>query len=315
MKNFSVTVLGSSAALPTSRRNLSAHLVAYSGQLILLDCGEGTQMMLKKLKVRTGKISHIFISHLHGDHFYGLIGLISTWHLLGRKTPLYIYGPPVLKEILDIQLRASMTELSYPMYFHNTQSEVPAIIADTGHLTVTSVPLKHRVPTTCFLISEKPLPRRIRRAEAERYSIPFTFMERLRNGEDFTDEDGEQIPNEMLTISPPEPRSYAYCSDTAYDERLPASIKGCTLLYHEATFLSDRTVLAGEKMHSTAAQAAQIAGMAGAGSLLIGHFSARYNDVNAFRDEAEKFFKPVIIAEDGETYEIICKGNESGDYP
>ncbi|MBW6490220.1 MAG: ribonuclease Z [Lentimicrobium sp.] len=308
MKRFTVTVLGSSAAMPTAQRNLSAQLLTYGEQIILLDCGEGTQMMLKKLRVKTGKINHIFVSHLHGDHFFGLIGLISTWHLLGRKTPLKIYGPPMLQEILELQLKASMTELSYQLVFFATQNEFPAVIADTGHLIVKSIPLKHRIPTTGFLFSEKSLPRKIRRSETDKYGIPLTFMERLRNGEDYTDENGNLIKNELLTISPPEVRSYAYCSDTAYDDCLPGVIMGCTMLYHEATFLSERAEQAGQKMHSTAAQAAQIASIAEAGTLMIGHFSARYDNANLFKEEAEKYFSPLLIAEDGETYEI---GNQA----
>jgi ribonuclease Z len=308
MKHFTVTVLGSSAAIPTAKRNLSAQLLSYGEQLVLIDCGEGTQMMLRKLKVKTNKIGHVLISHLHGDHFYGLIGLISTWHLMGRKTALNVYGPEALQEIIEIQLKASMTQLAYPLNFYHTQCEFPAVIADTGKLTITSFPLVHRVPTTGFLISEKPLPRNIRRAEAERYGVPFGFMERLRQGEDFIDDEGNVIANDLLTIPPPQIRSFAYCSDTVFHEPIAAWIKGCSMLYHEATFLNDKEDAAKQKMHSTAAQAAKIALLAGAGTLLLGHFSARYEDPTAFKTEAEKIFENVMIVEDGSIYEI---GNSS----
>ena len=305
MKTFAVTILGSSAALPTAQRNLSAQVITHGGQLLLIDCGEGTQMMLKKLRIKTNKIGHVFISHLHGDHFYGLIGLISTWHLLGRKKPLNIYGPPALQEIIELQLSASMTRLSYSLNFHATQSEFPAQIADTGRLVISTFPLMHRVPTTGFLIREKQWPRNIRADEAAKHGVPFTFMERLRQGEDFIDEDGETIPNALLTIPPPTPRSYAYCSDTSFYKPVAEWVRGCTMLYHEATFLNDKTEAAHEKMHSTAAQAAQIALLAGAGSLLLGHFSARYENAEDFKKEAEEFFPHVAVAEDGRTYEIL----------
>ena len=305
MKPFAVTILGSSAAIPTAQRNLSAQVITHGGQLLLIDCGEGTQMMLKKLRIKTNKIGHVFISHLHGDHFYGLIGLISTWHLLGRKKPLNVYGPPALQEIIELQLSASMTRLSYSLNFHATQADSPAKIADTGRLLVSTFPLMHRVPTTGFLIREKPLPRNIRADEAAKYGVPYTFMERLRQGEDFIDEDGEIIPNALLTIPPPIPRSYAYCSDTSFYEPVAEWVRGCTMLYHEATFLNDKAEAAHEKMHSTAAQAAQIALLAGAGSLLLGHFSARYENAEDFKKEAEEIFPQVDLAEDGRTYEIL----------
>ena len=262
-------------------------------------------MMLRKLKIKTNKIGHIFISHLHGDHFYGLIGLISTWHLLGRKKPLNVYGPSALQEIIELQLKASLTQLSYSLVFHATRTDSPAHIADTGRLLVSTFPLLHRVPTTGFLIREKPLPRNILRDEAEKYGVPYLFMERLRQGEDFIDDEGNTIPNNWLTISPPAPRSYAYCSDTSFYEPVAEWVKGCTMLYHEATFLNDKAGAAHEKMHSTAAQAAQIALLAGAGSLLLGHFSARYEDPEDFKKEAEIIFPHVRIVEDGSTYEIL----------
>ena len=304
MKPFAVTILGSSAALPTAQRNLSAQVIAHGGQLLLIDCGEGTQMMLKKLRIKTNKIGHVFISHLHGDHFFGLIGLISTWHLMRRQKSLNVYGPPDLKEIIEIQLKASMTQLSYPLNFYATQAETPAHIADTGRLMVSTFPLMHRIPTTGFLIQEKPLPRNIRADEAAKYGVPLLFMEHLRMGEDFINEDGDTIPNALLTIPPPAPRSYAYCSDTSFYKPVAEWVRGCTMLYHESTFLNDKEDAAHEKMHSTAAQAAQIASLAGAGSLLLGHLSARYENAEDFKKEAEIIFPNVAVVEDGCTYDI-----------
>lgn len=304
MKKFTVTILGSSAAIPTSSRNLSAQLLALGEKYFLIDCGEGTQMILRHLKIKINKIGHVFISHLHGDHFFGLIGLISTWHLIGRKTPLHVYGPPQLQEIIELQLNASLTVLSYPVVFHHTSIEGIQTIADAGNLIIKSFPLKHRVPTTGFIFEEKPLPRKIKRADSDRYGVPIYFMEKLRAGADFETADGEVIPNNLLTEDPPKPRSYAYCSDTAYYEPVAEHVKGVSVMYHEATFMNDKEVAASEKMHSTAAQAARIAKMAGAGKLIIGHFSARYDDVEALRNEAAVYFKNTVCAEDLETYII-----------
>ena len=218
MKEFSVTILGSSAALPYKGRSLTAQVVNHAGRSFLIDCGEGTQMQLSKFKIRGMRINHIFISHLHGDHFYGLIGLISTFHLLGRKEDLHVYGPPMLEQIITMQLEASMTTLVYKTIFHKTQGDFPELIYEDDRLTVTSLPMAHRIPTTGFLFREKPFPRHINMEAAENYSIPYFRFSEIKLGKDFTEEDGTVIPNHLITIEPVAPRSYAFCADTSFHE-------------------------------------------------------------------------------------------------
>jgi ribonuclease Z len=250
------------------------------------------------------RIRHIFISHLHGDHFYGLIGLISSMHLLGRTKPLHIYGPPVLKEILDIQLKASLTTLLYPLEFHETQAEEPAMLFEDEHISVTSFPMLHRIPTTGFLFREKPYERRLRKDMLSLLQIPVHLIPLLRRGEDYTTPDGTVHPNESITMDSPPPRSYAFCSDTAYYEDIIPVIEGSTLLYHETTFMNNRIANATEKFHSTTGQAATIALKAGVKKLLIGHYSARYDELQPLLDEARAIFPETELAEDGRVFEI-----------
>lgn len=302
MKEFSVTILGSSAAIATPERNLTSHLVNHCDRLFLIDCGEGTQFRLRELKVRTRKIKHIFISHLHGDHFYGLIGLISTLHLLRRTDELTIYGPPLLKEIIQLQLEASDTTLYYPLNFKVTNTLIEEVIYDDGKLTISSFPLKHRIPTTGFIFKEKEMPKHINKNAADKYGVPIVYYNSLRRGTDFIMDDGERVPNHLLT-SPSEPsRSYAYCSDTIYDEDIIESIRGCDLLYHESTFGGDMHEAAMDKMHSTNIQAATIALKAQVKKLMLGHFSARYDDLTPLLEEARNTFSETIIAEEGVTF-------------
>lgn len=304
MKEFSVTVLGSSAAIATDDRNLTSHLVNHCNRLFLIDCGEGTQFRLRQLRVRSNRIKHIFISHLHGDHFYGLIGLISTMHLLRRSDELTIYGPPALKEIIQLQLKSSGTEIIYPLNFVDTQSIDEEIIFDDGKLTVSTFPLKHRIPTTGFIFREKEQPRHINKDICDRYGIPLVYYESLRKGLDYIANDGELIPNDVLTLPPDYPRSYAYCSDTAYEEKTADYIAGCDFLYHESTFAHDLADAAREKMHSTNVQAAMIAKKANARKLMLGHFSARYDDLEPLLEEARATFSETILAEEGRTIYI-----------
>lgn len=304
MKHFTVTILGSSAAIPYRNRNLSSQLINHAGRNFLIDCGEGTQMQLTRLKIKSMRINHILISHLHGDHFYGLIGLISTMHLLGRKTELHIYGPPMLESIIKLQLEVSLTDLVYRLYFHPTQDQFSEIIYEDDRLTISTLPMIHRVPTTGFLFAEKPFPRHINMDAAEAYNVPFAFFNEIKTGRDFRTEDGKLIPNELLTIDANPPRSYAYCSDTMYNESVVGLIKNCNLVYHEATFMSEMVNVAREKLHSTAAQAATIAKLAGAGKLLLGHFSARYDNLLPLLEEARAVFNESYLAEDGTTYQI-----------
>lgn len=299
MKEFSVTVLGSSAAIATENRNLTSQLINHCNRLFLVDCGEGTQFRMRHLKIRTHRINNIFISHLHGDHFYGLIGLISTMHLLRRTEELTVYGPPHLQEIIEFQLRASETVLYYPLKFIVTNANKEEVIYDDGKLTVTSLPLKHRIPTTGFIFKEKKQPRHINKVVADRFGVPIIYYNSLRKGIDFIADDGEVISNQLLTFPPDIPRSYAFCSDTIYNEDIIESIRGCDLLYHEATFSHDLYESAAAKMHSTNVQAATIAEKAQVKKLLLGHFSARYDDLEPLLLEARSVFKESYIAEEG----------------
>ncbi len=304
MIRFSVTILGSSSATPTSERNPTSQLVNHRDKLFMIDCGEGTQVTLRKMKIHFQRINHIFISHLHGDHFYGLIGLISSMHLLGRDHELHVYGPPELQEVIDLQLKVSQTTLVYPLNFHATQCEKPELIFENNHMEVLSFPLNHRIATTGFLFREKPALRKVNKDKALEIKVPAWAYEKIRKGEDFVAEDGSIYQNSELTFDPPPPRSYAYCSDTAYYEPVIQTIKDADLLYHEATFMNDREANAKEKFHSTAAQAARIARLAGAKKLLIGHFSARYDELEPILNEAKDEFGESYLAEEGMTFSI-----------
>lgn len=304
MRDFSVTILGSSAALPYKNRNLTSQIVNYAGRLFLIDCGEGTQMQLMKLKVKFMRIHHIFISHLHGDHFYGLIGLVSTFHLLGRKEDLHIYGPPMLEQILTLQLEASLTILVYKVVYHQTNDFSAEILFEDEKISIASFPMSHRIPTTGFLFAEKQHPRHINLEATEKYKVPYISFNDLKAGNDFLKDDGTVVKNNLLTIEPEPPRSFAFCSDTVYHNELAGRIQGCNLLYHEATFMSDMAEVAKAKMHSTSAEAATVARQSGAGKLLIGHFSARYDNLLPLLEEARSVFPETYLAEEGKTYQV-----------
>ncbi len=304
MIRFSVTILGSSSATPTSERNPTSQLVNHRDKLFMIDCGEGTQVTLRKMKIHFQRINHIFISHLHGDHFYGLIGLISSMHLLGRDHELHVYGPPELEEVINLQLRVSQTTLVYPLIFHATRCEKPERIFENNYLEIISFPLNHRIPTTGFLFREKQGLRKVNKEKALEIKIPAWAYERIRKGENYTDEDGTTYKNTELTFNPPAPRSYAYCSDTAYYEPAIQTIENADLLYHEATFMNDREVNATDKFHSTAAQAAKIALNARVKRLIIGHFSARYDELTPLLNEAKAVFEESYLAEEGMTFSI-----------
>lgn len=301
---FAVTILGSGAAIPANGRNPSAQLVEIRNHYLLLDCGEGTQMALRKYGIPIQRISHIFISHLHGDHFYGLIGLISSYHLLNRLAPLHIYGSAGLKEIIDIQLQHSQTELAYPLHFHEINPDLEAVILDNEHFQVKTIPLNHRIPTCGFFVKEKPLRRNIRKEFARTVEVPVDAFDRIRAGEDFTDENGKVYPNGEITLPPPGVKSYAYVSDTAYHTPVLRQLQGADLVYHEATFADDKQKDALQKLHATAREAAMIALAAGAGRLLIGHFSARYKDPEILLQEAREVFPATYTAEEGMTFEL-----------
>jgi ribonuclease Z len=302
---FTVTILGSNSAIPALRRNPTAQLVNHNERFFLLDCAEGTQLQLRKNKLKVQRINHIFISHLHGDHFFGLIGLISTMHLLGRNKDLHIYGPPQLEEILQLQLDASETELIYPMIFHPIQAEKREVIYEDEKLKVSTIPLKHRIPTCGFLFQEKQGKRKLKKEKIKKLNIaPEQFLQ-IKDGADFIDTGGTIIKNIELTNDPDPIRSYAYCSDTAYFEDIIPLIKGADLLYHETTFMDDRAQAATDKFHSTTIEAATIAKKAGVKKLIIGHFSNRYDNPEILQNEARTIFPNTETATDGKVFEIL----------
>jgi ribonuclease Z len=302
--NFTVTILGSGAAIPTSDRNPTAHLVEVRNRLLLLDCGEGTQMQLRKSVYKFQKISHIFISHLHGDHYFGLIGLLNTMHLLGRTQPMHLYGIQPLIQLINLQLELSGTTLAFPLVFHPVETEDSSIILDDGEIAVSTIPLNHRVPTCGFLIKEKPEKRKILKDFLTKVKVPLQFFDRIKDGEDYTDDEGVVHFNLQITDDPPHPRSYAYCTDTAYHEPIIPIIKNCDLLYHEATFMEDKAADARAKFHSTAREAATIALKANVKQLVIGHYSARYKDVESLLAEAKQVFPNTILGQDGMAIQV-----------
>jgi ribonuclease Z len=301
---FNVTILGSNSAIPTLKRNPTSQIVNHNERFFLVDCAEGTQLQLRRNQIKMQRINHIFISHLHGDHFFGLIGLISSMHLLGRTRELHVYGPPQLSDIIDIQLNASQTELIYPLEFHPINPDTHETIFEDDKLTVATIPLNHRIPTCGFLFKEKKGKRRLRKQIIKQINIPASQLLKLKEGEDYTDAEGLIHKNDELTDTPNIPRSYAYCSDTSYHEALIPIIKNADLLYHEATFMQDMAGVAAEKFHSTAVEAATIAKKANAGKLIIGHFSTRYENIDLLLEEAKTIFPNTEAASDGKTYTV-----------
>lgn len=291
-------ILGSSSALPTATRFSSAQVLKLSGKLFLIDCGEATQIRLRQSKVRLQKINHIFISHLHGDHYLGLVGLISTLNLLGKQSDLHLFAFPALREIIEKQIEVSGLVLQFKIHYHFLNTDGFNQIMDERNIEVFSFPLKHRIETCGFLFREKAKPRNILRRFILENEVPIPWFERIKNGEDYIDKDGRFFKNETITQTAPIPKSFAYCSDTIYLETIIPFIKNVDLLYHEATFAEDLRDMSKLKFHSTAKQAATIALKASAKKLVIGHFSARYSDLNILLNEAREVFSETILAED-----------------
>ena len=271
----------------------------------LIDCGEGTQAALRKNKIGFKKINNIFISHLHGDHFFGLVGLLSTLSLLDRKKDLHVYSPKGLKEIIITQFRISKTYLSYFVHFHEISTTEPILVLDDLKLTVKAVPLKHRIETYGYLFEEKLKERKLNIEAVNNIGVETCDYRNIKLGKDYIKDNGEVVENSVLTFSPPKPLSYAYCSDTAYEPKIIEWIKGINLLYHESTFLEEHSELASKTGHSTAKQAAEIAKQSEVGNLLLGHFSARYKDRNVFLEEAKPYFNKTEVA--SESMEISFK--------
>jgi ribonuclease Z len=284
--------------------NPTSQVLDIRDHIFLIDCGEGTQVQLRKYRVKFSRINHIFISHLHGDHFFGLPGLISTFQLLGREKELHLYGPEGIKEAILLLLRVGNSWTSFPLVFHELKETEPEVIFEDAKVKVMTIPLKHRVYTNGFLFSEKHRERGLNMEAVARYRIDKAYFKNIKKGKDMVLGTGEKIPNAELTFDPPDPKVYAYCSDTAYDETKVPLIEGADLLYHEATFLTSEEQLAAKTGHSTAAQAAQIAKKAGVKRLLIGHFSTRYKDKTLFLEEAGEVFPAAELAEDGKVIEV-----------
>lgn len=302
--NFSVTILGSGAAIPMTNRNTTAQLINVHEKYMLFDCAEGTQLQIRRNRLRLQKINHIFISHLHGDHYYGLMGLLTTLHLLGRETTMHVYAHPLLEEIITLHLNASNTILRYELIFHAIDPEKAYVILEEKNFTVSTIPMKHNFPCCGFLVSERqPLPN-IRKDFLVGKELSNADFRKIKVGEDYTDVSGEVYKNEDITTPPKAARSYAFCADTAYDEAIIPIIENVDLLYHEATFMEERVKDAEEKFHSTAKQAATIAKKAKVEKLLLGHFSARYRDLDELLAEAKEVFPESYLAEDGMTFTI-----------
>jgi ribonuclease Z len=301
---FELTILGSSSATPTSSRNPSAQYLNFNERHILIDCGEGTQSRLRANKIKMNKIKHILISHLHGDYYFGLIGLLSSLHLLDTNHEIHLYCTPQLKEIIDLQLKHSDTWLKYPLVYHFYNPKTSELIFEDDVLSIYTIPLKHRVPCTGFLFKEKEKQRTLKKELISVYNLTPHNIVDIKNGANFIDETGREISNEILTNPAPKGRSYAYCSDTIFDPDLVGFIQNVDLLYHESTFLEDKLQRAHETYHSTAKQAAEIARLANAKQLLIGHFSARYKDLNEFKKEAKEIFSNSHLAIEGLTFRL-----------
>ena len=299
-----LTILGCHSATPRENKHTTSQLLEVGGNLFLIDCGEGTQIQLRKSKVKFSRIQHIFISHLHGDHFYGLIGLISTFGLLGRTAMLHIYGPKGIKEIITLQLKLAKSWTDYPLHFHELEQDSSQVVFEDETVRVETLPLDHRIYTNGFLFTTQASKRKMNVDAIKDFDLlPFHFKQ-LQQGADVTLEDGRILENEVYTLPPSKSKKYAYCSDTAYFEPLVPGIKEVDLLYHEATFLEKNSDLAANTKHSTAKQAAQIAKMANVKQLMLGHFSNRYPNKEDFITEASDTFQNVILAEDLKTFNI-----------
>lgn len=299
-----VTILGCYAATPRTLTHPTSQVLEIKNHLFLIDCGEGTQVRLRKQKVRFSKINHIFISHLHGDHFFGLPGLVATFRLLGRVNPLHIYGPKGIKEAVTLLLKLGDSWTNYPLHFHELSSQAPEVVFEDKKVTVTTIPLDHRVYTNGFLFREKVGSRKLEAQAVEAHGIDSCYFQNIKDGKDAPNKAGEIIPNAQLSSDPKPTKSYAFCSDTAYFPKIIAQIKEVTVLYHESTFLESESDLATKTKHSTASQAAKIAESAGVKSLILGHYSTRYDGLQPFKEEAEVYFKPVLLADDGREFEF-----------
>ena len=299
-----LNILGCYSATPRTITNPTAQVLEINNQMYLIDCGEGTQVQLRKHKIKFSRINHIFISHLHGDHFFGLIGLISTFSLLNRPNDLHIYGPKGIKDIILLQIKLSKSYTKYNLFFHELEAETSELIFEDDKITVHTIPLKHRVYANGFLFKEKPGLRRINIDAATEQNIDVCYFNKLKQGSDLKQENGNVIKNETVTFDPLPTQSYAFCSDTVYNEEIIPLIEKVDVLYHESTFLEQDVEKCIPTGHSTAIQAATIAKKANVKHLILGHYSTRYANINLFKKEADTIFDKVHLADDGKVFKF-----------
>ena len=299
---LSVTILGNNSAVPAFDRHPTSQVVTLDGNNYLVDCGEGTQIQMIRYKIRRSKISHIFISHLHGDHYFGLVGLINTFGLLSHTQDLHVFGPSPLQEIIELQLKVAETNLPYKLHFHTITKET--VLVDNDRIKISCFRTNHRIECYGFVFEEKKKPRKLNPEKAIEYEVPSSFYERLRNGEDYIHKDGRVIENEWVTTTAPKADKYSFCGDTKYDESIIPHIQGSDMIYHETTYLDNLRDRATERFHSTTKQAATIAQKAGVKKLLIGHFSSKYPDLKEFETEAREIFENTELALEGVTYSV-----------
>lgn len=299
-----LSILGCYSATPRALTNTTSQVLEINSHMFLIDCGEGTQVQLRKHKIKFNRIKRIFISHLHGDHFFGLVGLISTFRLLTRETDLHIYGPKGIKEVITLQMKLADSWTNYKLIFHELTSKESELIFEDDKVEVYTIPLSHRVYTNGFLFKEKEGERKLNIVAAEKANIDKAYFRKLKQGFDVLNEDGKLIKNELVTKDGAKPKSYAFCSDTSYKEDIVPIIKNVNVLYHESTFLEKHAHLAPKTKHSTAKDAASIAQQANVGTLLLGHYSTRYDDLNEFKEEAQEVFDNVELCEDGKTFDF-----------
>lgn len=299
-----LTILGCYAATPRTFTNPTSQVLEIRNRLFLIDCGEGTQVQLRKNKVKFSAINHIFISHLHGDHFYGLIGLISTFNLLNRNNDLTIYGPTGIQEVIKLQLRLSNSWPQYNLYFKELSATKSETIFEDDKVVVKTIPLKHRVYTNGFLFEEKVKERKLNIDAVQQFKIDKCYFQNIKNGKDVILDNGETITNAKLSFDPEKPKSYAFCSDTIYNEEIIPIIENVDILYHETTFLESEVELAKKTMHTTAIEAGRIAKLANCKTLILGHYSTRYPTIQLFQDQAKTIFENTLLGDDGKTFEF-----------
>lgn len=299
---LALTILGNNSAIPAFNRNPTAQVLQTPEESFLIDCGEGTQMQLSAYKIKRSKINHIFISHLHGDHYFGLIGLLTSMSLLNRTQDLHLHAPPELEQLIQLQLDFASTHLSYTLHFHPLIAE--GLIVDGNKMSVACFKVQHRIPCWGFLFREKKKPRKLDAERAKIYEIPSSFYDKLQQGEDYVNKKGTIVPNEEVTTEAPKGKSYAYCADTIFDESLAEKVAGVDMLYHETTYLKDLHERAAARFHSTTVQAGTIAKKAAVKKLMIGHFSSKYEVLDEFLSETKTVFENTQLALQGCCYII-----------